>query len=293
LVLLLALLLAGCASEPPPTTFPTVTSADFPSVTPTTFPNAMPGGALAVPAEIYRPGGAGPFPAVVLLHGCEGVSEATRAWARWFQEQRYVALVVDSWTPRGLKEACSYTVPDPPSTARLDDSLGALRYLQSKPEIDRTRVGVIGWSNGGEFAIVSVNGPSLERAAARGVVLPTPGYAAAIGVYPGGCGSLTNERVVRPALVLMGDADDWTTAPKCARMVEAMRAKGADITIELFPGAYHYFDFAGMTKRVLPDVGNENKPGGCCGATVEYNENAFRTARRRVAEFFGYHLKPR
>ena len=292
-MLLLALVLAGCASEPTPTTFQTVKPGDFRNVTPTTFPNATPGTPLSVPGEIYRPGGTGPFPAVVLLHGCEGVSAATRNWARWFWQQGYIALVVDSWTPRGLKEACSYTVPDPPNTARLDDSLGALRYLQAMPEVDRTHVGVIGWSNGGEYAIVSVNGPSLERAAARGVVLPTPGFTASIGVYPGGCSSLANERVIRPALVLMGDADDWTTAPKCARMVENMRAKGADISIELFPGAYHYFDFEGMTKRILPDVGNENKPGGCCGATVEYNDNAFRTARRRVAEFFGYHLKPR
>ena len=96
------------------------------------FPNATPSAPLAVPAEAYRPEGPGPFPAVVLLHGCEGVSENGRRWAEWLRGQGYLALVVDSWTPRGLKETCTFTVADPPNTARLDDAIGALRYLQAR-----------------------------------------------------------------------------------------------------------------------------------------------------------------
>jgi dienelactone hydrolase len=257
------------------------------------FLNATPAAPLAVPADVYRPVGSGPFAAVVLLHGCEGVSENSRRWAEWLRERGYLALVVDSWTPRGLRETCSFTVEDPPNTARLDDTVGALRYLHGRPDVDRRRVGVMGWSNGGVFAIAVVNGPSLERARARGVVVPEPGFAAAIGIYPGGCPSLTHERVVRPLLVLIGDADDWTRAAPCVAMVEAMRAKGAEASIELLPGAYHYFDFEGLARTTLPDVGNDNRPGGCCGATVAFDAAAFATARRRVAEFLGYHLRAR
>jgi dienelactone hydrolase len=141
--------------------------------------------------------------------------------------------------------------------------------------------------------MAAVNGPSLERAKARGVVVPEPGFAAAIGIYPGGCDSLTRERAVRPLLVLIGEADDWIRAATCLHMVEAMRAKGADVSIDVFPGAYHYFDFVGQALTVLPHVGNDNKPGGCCGATVAYDAAAFAAARRRVGEFFGYHLRAR
>ena len=258
-----------------------------------TFPNVTPSAPLTIPAVVYRPQTPGPLPAVVLLHGCEGVSENSHRWASWLRDQGYLALIVDSWTPRGLKETCSFTVEDPPNTARLDDTIGALRYLHAMPEIDRTRIGVMGWSNGGVFAMAVVNGPSLERAKARGVVVPEPGYAAAIGVYPGGCESLSRERAVKPLLGIIGDADDWTTATSCAHMVDAMRSRGADATLQLLPGAYHYFDFVGQRRTVLAHVGNDNKPGGCCGATVEYNEAAFTTARRRVAEFLGYHLRAR
>ena len=256
-----------------------------------TFINATPTTPLPVPAETFRPAGSGPFPAVVVFHGCEGVSENSRRWGRWLQERGYLALVVDSWTPRGYKETCSFTGTDPPNTARFDDAVGALRYLHSLPEVDRRHVGIMGWSNGGVFAMSVVNGPSLERAQARGVTMPEPGYAAAVGVYPGGCVSLTSQQFVRPVLVVMGDADDWTIASACVAMVEAMRARGADASIELLPGAYHYFDFEGLSRRVLPEVGNDNRPGGCCGATVAFDAAAYARAQRRIAEFLGYHLR--
>jgi dienelactone hydrolase len=257
------------------------------------FPNATPAAPLSVPADAYRPDGPGPFPALVLLHGCEGVSENSRRWAAWLRGQGYVALVVDSWTPRGLKETCTFTVEDPPNTARLDDAFGALRYLQARGDVDPRRIGVIGWSNGGVFAMAAINGPSLERANTRGVAVPEPGFTAAVGVYPGGCDSLKTERVVRPLLVLIGDADDWTTAEGCREMVDAMRAKGADATIAILPGAYHYFDVEGLARTTLPHVGNDNKMGGCCGATVAFDAAAYATARRRIAEFLGYHLRAR
>jgi len=255
------------------------------------FVNARPTAPVTVPASLYRPDGPGPFAAVVLLHGCEGVSQTSHRWARWFRDRGYVALVVDSWSPRGLAETCTFTIPDPPNTERLDDALGALGYLHSLPEVDRRRIGVIGWSNGGVFSMAVVNGPTLERAAARGVKVPEPGYAAAIGVYPGGCDSLKDQRFERPVLVLIGEADDWTTAEMCKEMVATMRPKGVDVSIEVFPGAYHYFDWEGQAKTVLTKVGNDNKPGGCCGATVAFDAAANAAAHRRVAEFFGYHLR--
>jgi dienelactone hydrolase len=53
---------------------------------------------------ILRPEGEGPFPAVVLLHGCSGVQESNHSWAELFRNQGYVAVIVDSLGPRGLRE---------------------------------------------------------------------------------------------------------------------------------------------------------------------------------------------
>src|SRR3989442_13693417 len=79
------------------------------------FPNATPATSREVPARLYTPSGTGPFPAVVLLHGCHGVSASTRQWARWFRDRGYVALVVDSWAARGLTEGCSPASRDVPT----------------------------------------------------------------------------------------------------------------------------------------------------------------------------------
>ncbi len=268
-----SLLAAGCAAVP------------------VHFANATPGRPLEVPGWLGRPGGAGPFPAVILLHGCEGVSASTHDWARWLEARGYVTLVVDSWGARGLEETCSIWSVDLPNTERFDDAVGALRYLRRVPGVDRERIGVIGWSNGGVFAMSLVNGPSQERARRRGVVLPEPGVRAAVAVYPGGCQSLIDQLIVRPLLVLVGDADDWTPAGPCLAMADAMRRRGADVSIVVYPGAVHYFDLEGQPRRYLPFAANDNKPDLCCGATVGYDAAAAADARRRVEAFFGGHLK--
>ena len=110
-----------------------------------------------------------------------------------------------------------------------------------------------------------------------------------IAFYPGGCKSLIDERVIRPLLVLIGGADDWTPAATCRRMADAMAMRGADASIVVYPGAYHYFDVEGRDLTVLAEVENELKPGGF-GATVAYEAAAAADARRQVEAFLAKHL---
>lgn len=256
------------------------------------FPNVTPGAPQDITAILVRPDGPGPFPAVLQLHGCGGIDAQSSRWAGWLAERGYAALVVDSFGPRRMRGDCKSSPDDPPITARFDDAFGALRYLRSQPWVIPDRIAAIGWSQGGVYAIAVVNGPSLERARRRGVDLPAVGFAAGIGIYPGGCFSLVTELVVRPLLVLIGEADDWTPAAKCREMVEAMRARGADASIVVYPGAYHYFDVEGQRLEVLADVEDTSRPGGR-GATVSYQAEAAADARRQVEAFLSRHLKRR
>jgi len=275
-------LLAGCAAS---IRSPLMDRGGF------TFRNATPGAPLAIPALEFRPEGAGPYPAMVLMHGCHGVLPATERWAKWLRERGYVALIVDSWSPRGVRDGCVPAKTEIPNTARFDDAAGALAWLHTRSYVDRARVGIMGWSNGGVFAISTINGPSLARARARGVTMPAPGYAAGVAFYPGGCYSLIKEQVVRPLLLLIGDVDDWTNPWECAEMVSAMRGRGSDATVVLYHGAYHYFDDSDQPLRVIANVENRNKPNHCCGATVGYDASADADARPRVEAFLARHLK--
>jgi dienelactone hydrolase len=272
----LALALAGCAGA-------------------VSFPNVTPDHPIRIHGILVRPGadGSAPRPAVVLMHGCHGVAPQTVRWARWLADRGYVALVVDSFGSRGLPGDCRADdtgKADLPNTARFDDAMGALRFLQTQPFVQADRVGIMGWSQGGVFALAAVNGPSLERARARGAALPAPGFAAAVGIYPGGCPSLTHERVTRPVLILAGANDDWTPARFCEAMAQNMRAQGADVSIVIYPDAVHYFDVEGQPRVFLEDVDNLEKPGG--GATVGYEPAAAAQAYRDVKRFLAQHLRP-
>ena len=254
------------------------------------FDNVTPRAPVRVRAEEFRPEGTGPLPAIVLMHGCHGVSTSIRDWGRWFRGHGYVALVVDSWASRGLGEQCT-PGEDLPNTARFDDAIGALRWLQARPYVDRARIGIIGWSNGGAFSMAAVNRPTAERAKRRGVEIPPPGYRAAVGVYPGACASLIDELSVRPVLILIGSDDDWTNPGECEALAARQRAKGADVTIVVYRGAVHYFDVEGQPRVFLAEVENRNTASGrCCGATVGFDAAANADAHRRVGEFFARHL---
>src|SRR5262249_60578886 len=115
-------------------------------------------------------------------------------------------------------------------------------------------------------------------------------YRAAVGLYPGGCSSLIGQLAVRPLLVLIGASDDWTAAGPCVQMAESMRQRGADVSVVLYPGAFHYFDVEGQARTFLSDVVKDDRTGAL-GATVAYDSSADADAHRRVFEFFGYHLR--
>jgi dienelactone hydrolase len=254
------------------------------------FDNATPGTPQRIEGKLYKPDGRGPFPALVLLHGCQGVVRQTETWAHWLRERGYVALVTDSYGPRNEPADCREGGESGPSTARFDDAIGALRYLQAQPFVIPDRVASFGWSQGGLFAMSVINGPTLERARARGVALPGAGYAAAIAMYPGGCRDYVKELVIRPLLLLIGGADDWTPPQYCREMAAAMKARGADVTIVEYPGAYHYFDVVGQKKQVFKEIEQPFTPG-TFGVTVAHDPAAAADASRLVEDFLTRALK--
>jgi len=65
---------------------------------PTNVPDAIEG-------YLSKPDGSGPFPAVVYLHGCSGLSKNTRTrMTELLTGWGYVSLVVDSFATRGIKQ---------------------------------------------------------------------------------------------------------------------------------------------------------------------------------------------
>jgi dienelactone hydrolase len=196
-------------------------------------------------ALVYRPEGAGPFPAVIGLHGCGGVNNAAgtlttryQDWGQRLSRAGFVVIFPDSYGSRGLGSQCSVRN----RTVRVDrervtDVEATRLWLQGQSWIAPERISLLGWSNGAIAALWAVR-PSRTAKNDNG-----PDLRSAISFYPG-CRRLGetawNARV--PTLILIGGADDWTSPLECEQMVEGARGRSASISLVVYPGAYHDFD---------------------------------------------------
>ena len=248
-------------------------------------PVAIPGPGLELAGRLYRPAADGPFPAIVMMHGCSGLwaksGEPTASFAFWaehFQARGYVALLVDSFGPRGEKEICTQMrrkVSE--ATDRPRDAHSALRWLASRGDIDAARIHLMGWSNGGTAVLnaLRADAPGREAAGAK--------FRSGVAFYPG-CAVLAKSayRPTAPLLIQAGGADDWTPARHCAAL--AAQAPAGLVEIDVYPGAAHGFDRLGPRIRERPEVRNPNRPGGR-GATVGTQPEA---RERSVARATGW-----
>lgn len=245
-------------------------------------PVRFPGPGVELAGRLYRPAGDGPFPAIIMLHGCSGLwakdGEPTASYAFWaghFRDRGYVTLLVDSFGPRGEKEICTQARrPVSPTTDRPRDAHAALQWLAARLDVQGGRVVLMGWSNGGSAVLhgLTPDAPGRTPDGAR--------FRAGVAFYPG-CAVLakTPYRTTAPLLIQAGGADDWTPARHCEAL--ARQTPREAIEIDVYPGAHHSFDRLGSRVRERPDVRNPNRPGGR-GATVGPHPEARERAVARV-----------
>ena len=112
---------------------------------------------LALRGQLNIPtAGTAPYPAVVLLHDCRGITGAIEDWAYQLTDWGYVTLVVDSYGPRRHRPGCqSYEHME--SVDQTFDALGALQFLTRRPDVAANRIGLIGWSIGGSKVLSALN----------------------------------------------------------------------------------------------------------------------------------------
>jgi dienelactone hydrolase len=181
---------------------------------------------------LSKPGGSGPFPAVVYLHGCGGLSEGTRhRIADLMTGWGYVVLAVDSFATRGIKQSCDQTM-----ARRQGDAWGALRYLSSLGFVDRKRIAIVGSSQGGIVGLQLASTRSVEVFA----IPEGPKFRALVAYYP--MCRVASDQLTIPAVILIGEADDWSPASDCANWMQRRAGKGAPVKLVTYPGAYHAFD---------------------------------------------------
>jgi dienelactone hydrolase len=198
--------------------------------------NELPPHPIALDGYFAKPYGAGPFPAIVLLHGCAGLSASFRrapASSRWVDHLvnwGYAVLAFDSFAARDTNHDCTRDV----DFDRVADAFGALAYLKHRRDIDGAHVSVLGFLSGGIAALSTVELRDHEP-----FELPTEfQFRSAIAFSPV---CVTEGVMTAPALVLVGELDDWSPVARCRFMVADSEGKGAPIKLVVYPGAAHDF----------------------------------------------------
>jgi outer membrane protein assembly factor BamB len=228
----------------------------------------------------YIPEGEGPFPTVIAIPGCSGVSldgpamdagrpgdEGDRLFRRHYarmaerlQQAGFGVVLVDYLTAEGVRNTCSGEIPHERVAEYISSSLDLTATL---PWVDPSRINVIGWSHGGGGLIAWLESLGEQSSAAAG----------AIAVYPP-CGRRSPWTSPLPVLMLLGGIDDIAQPEPCEQLAGNM-PDGTILEVHNYPDGRHGFD---MTE------GPELLPLGG-GVTLGRNAEAGEDAWRRILDF--------
>lgn len=226
--------------------------------------------APSIHGYLSKPDGVGPFPAVVHLHGCSGLTERMRrATAARMTDWGYVSLVVDSFATRGLTEDCVT-----PPADRHADAMGALAYLATLPFVDARRIAMVGHAQGGVAALQVAS----ERPYRLFDMPDALTYRAVVAYYPQ-CNA-AKSFLALPTLILIGELDDWSPIKLCEWWMQRRDGRGAPVKLVIYREAFHGFDNPGI----------RNGMDFTFGHWMKYDAEAAARAAAELMNFLGDNL---
>src|SRR5216683_3052811 len=184
-----------------------------------------------VQAILYTPAGKGPFPAIIVIHEYWGLNDWVKEQASKLANEGYEALAIDLY--RG-KVA---TTPDMaheimrgvPEDRAKRDLHAAFEFLQSQPNVKKSRIGAIGWCMGGGYSLdVALQEPTLAADVINYGHLATDPSAL--------------EKINAPILGLFGAQDRGISPEDVHKFGDAMDKLGKKIDIKIYPDAGHGFE---------------------------------------------------
>lgn len=226
---------------------------------------------VTLSARLIRPNGAGPFPAMILMHGCSGLRAWGDMWGERLARWGYVVLRPDSFGGRGIRDCArgNATVD-----VRAGDAEAARRYLAARGFVAADRIGLMGMSHGGTAALIAVGGSAEE--AQRPEEQKT--FRAVVSLYPR-CYQARAEAILAPILILIGENDHLAPAGSCSTLA-TRGGNGHPLDIVVYPKATHAFDWKDLDMVYF-------------GQRVRYNPDAAADAVPRVRAFLEMNLRRR
>lgn len=202
---------------------------------------SYPAGNITAKGFLAIPEGKGKHPGVLVVHEFWGLNGYARERAKMLAKLGYVALAVDMYGDGKVaahpKDAMSFmnaVIADMPQ--EKERFLAAMKYLQSQPEVEPSKIAAVGYCFGG--------GVVLQMAADD-----VPGLLA-VASFHGSLGTkfTPGGKVSAKVLVCHGGEDSFATPQIVAEFQKNFKATGADFTFVSYPGAKHAFSNPDATK---------------------------------------------
>ncbi|MBI3437617.1 MAG: dienelactone hydrolase family protein [Proteobacteria bacterium] len=210
---------------------------------------------LAPHLHVTRPEGSGPFPVLLMLHGCGGPRPFQREIATLMADAGAAAVEIDSFAPRGIDRAAAYatvcTGARLRGRERAGDLYAAIAWVRRQEWADPSRIIGAGWSHGAWTIMDALSlraGDEMRRATGLHDLNrePLEGLAGTFLVYPyAGPTSFAGRRAWRItprslAITAGRDVVVGYTRPRAA--LNRLCDNGALIELVHFENATHAFE---------------------------------------------------
>lgn len=192
----------------------------------------------------------GKMPVALLLHGVAGLKYEKGyiiKMAKDLNNYGIATFIVDSQSPRGVsgpREAMK-RITDP---MRISDAYATLKLLITHPKIDKDKIAIIGFSQGGRLALLS----AAEKIRIS-FIDDDLKFAAHVAYYPS-C-FLQLHRDVKttgaPILMLLAEKDNITPAQMCIDWAGRLKSSGAEVKTVVYKGAAHAWMDPSLSGKVV------------------------------------------
>jgi carboxymethylenebutenolidase len=188
-------------------------------------------------ATLYKPAGAGPFPAVLVLHTSGGLQGADHQYAGRLAGEGYVSLVPDFFTPYGLSQGNRQQTFTTHAQAIYADFVAAIGMLQKMKEVRADRIGAVGFSNGGYWAVLLAAKGDIQAGVSYYGAVTGAGTDRSLQAFQAAVTAKSS-----PVLVLHGGRDSTVAAQFAESLAAILRNANAPHEFRLYPSAEHSYD---------------------------------------------------
>jgi len=193
---------------------------------------SYPGKGGALKAYLAAPGGAGPFPAVIVVQEWWGLDAHIKDVARRLAGEGYFTVAPDLYSRQGNR-----VTNDPNIAAELmeglkqsdgiDDLLSTINWIKTQSAAKATRIGIIGFCMGGSYA-------TLAPCVTRDIKAAAPFY-----------GEIPPDEKLRelncPMFYAYGENDGWIQRSDVDRLAGALRKFNKPGEVRVYKGCSHGF----------------------------------------------------